>query len=145
MLPFMKMISRDKRIKHFLVLSWEMGVFLFSHSLSFKLFLLLHTLLYSSWHCCSCCFPRSSPFVPHHLTQRMLLLKAFCPVISHCLQMRCDTIQYFSITTCQFQFHFQHFPITFVSLYLFGISKYIFRFHPENICVPNLTMEEETN
>lgn len=55
MLPFMKMISRDKRIKHFLVLSWEMGGFSFlSFSLSFKLFL-----LYSSWHCCSCCFPSS--------------------------------------------------------------------------------------
>lgn len=76
------------------------------------------------------------------ITQRVLL-KAFLSLISHCLQMRCDTIQYFSITTChfQFQFHFQHFPITFVSAYLFGIPNNISRFQEPAICAKNLTME----
>lgn len=123
MLPFMKMISRDKRIKHLLLLPWGMGVLF---HLSFKLFL----------YC-----TRSFIVVLVVVVVAALLKahaacasKSFLSLISHCLQMRCDTIQYFSITTCHFQFHFQHFPITFVSAYLFGIPKYISRFHEAAIC-----------
>lgn len=136
MLPFMKIISRDKRIKHLLLLPWGMGVLF---HLSFKLFLYCTR----SFIVVLVVVVVAALLLCRIITQRVLL-KAFCPLFR--IVFKCDVTQYniFRLPRATFSFTFNISQLLLCLLICLEFQN-TFLDSTKRQFVPNLTMGKYRN